>query len=438
MNSPPSSPATASFPDCVELGVWTPIPQSPPADLVLHLKQIAPDVSQAIKDRQTLSFHAVGCTGCHADQQATTQVAQAMAVQAVHPYRFGGTPAAVPISFLYHLGDVVYKKDKDTAGDQSPLPPPEHRKDFGELYDRQFYGPFAAYGPLIFAVAGNHDGKDKDPDGPSRKSAIQHFLENFCGLADGASDNQSSNRPAMRQPYPYWVLKTPLAYFVGLYTNVCNAGQLDDPEKNARPQYDWLVQTLKDIKKAADRPALFLVLHYPPYSAAANFLERGDPNLGPTPRPPGKTLDPLGRTLQAAFRDSGQFPDVVLSAHAHHYQRLTYTYESGRQIPYLIAGGGGHIPVEPLSKPCQNQQSPVPATPPRVVYPPRGAPPASDRVELVAANDRDFGFLRLTLDGTKQQLTGEHFAAFNLGGSPKALPALDDSFTLDLRTHSIR
>jgi hypothetical protein len=136
--------------------------------------------------------------------------------------------------------------------------------------------------------------------------------------------------------------------------------------------------------------------------------------------------------------DSGQFPDVVLSAHAHHYQRLRYTYESGRQIPYLIAGGGGHIPVEPLSKPCQNQQSSVPATPPRVVYPPRGAPPAGDRVELVAANDRDFGFLRLTLDGTKQQLTGEHFAAFNLAGSPKALPALDDSFTLDLRTHSIR
>jgi hypothetical protein len=193
-----------------------------------------------------------------------------------------------------------------------------------------------------------------------------------------------------------------------------------------------------DIKKAADRPALFLVLHYPPYSAAANFPERGDPNLGPTPRPTGKTLDPLGRTLQTAFRESGQFPDVVLSAHAHHYQRLTYTYASGRQIPYLIAGGGGHIPVEPLSKPCQNQESSVPTPPPRAIYPPLGTPPAGDRVEFAAANDRDFGFLRLTLDGTQHQLTGEYFGAFNLAGSPNALPALDDSFTLDLRTHSIR
>jgi hypothetical protein len=299
---------------------------------VLRLKRIAADVSQAIQDRQTLSFHAVGCTGCHADQQATTQVAEAMAVQAVHPHRFGGTPAAVPIAFLYHLGDVVYKKDKDTAGDQSPLPPPEHRKDFGELYDRQFYSPFAAYGPLIFAVAGNHDGKDKDPDVPSRKSAIQHFLKNFCSLADGASDNQSSNRPAMRQPYPYWVLKTPLAYFVGLYTNVCNAGQLDDPEKNARPQYDWLVQTLKDIKKAADRPALFLVLHYPPYSAAANFLERGDPNLGPTPRPPGKTLDPLGRTLQAAFRDSAILFGTEVAMRRHRRNEVATGRLPGRMI----------------------------------------------------------------------------------------------------------
>jgi acid phosphatase type 7 len=215
MTLPLSPPATALYPDCVELGVWTPIPQTPPADLVLHLKQIAAEVSQAIKDRQTMSFHAVGCTGCHADQQATMHVAQAMALQAVHPHHFGGTPVAVPVAFLYHLGDVVYKKDKETAGDQSPPPPLEQGKDFGELYDRQFYSPFASYGPLIFAVAGNHDGKDKDPDGPPRKSAIRHFLTNFCSLAASASDNQSSNRPAMRQPYPYWVLKTPLVLLQG-------------------------------------------------------------------------------------------------------------------------------------------------------------------------------------------------------------------------------
>src|SRR5258708_20982800 len=38
----------------------------------------------------------------------------------------------------------------------------------------------------------------------------------------------------------------------------------------------------------------------PPYSGAANFAERGDPNLGPTPRrpPPAGVLQPLSNILQ--------------------------------------------------------------------------------------------------------------------------------------------
>src|SRR5262249_31229136 len=155
--------------------------------------------------------------------------------------------------FLYHLGDLVYKKDKETAGEQSPDPPPEKRHDFAQLYNTQFYAPYAPYAPAIFALAGNHDGKDHDPGGPARKSAIHHFLKNFCGLDDGdPSDNQSSGRLPMTQPYPYWLLETPLAYVVGLYTNVNNAGQFDDPQGPAQPQFDWLVQTLRDIKAAAD------------------------------------------------------------------------------------------------------------------------------------------------------------------------------------------
>jgi hypothetical protein len=431
---------TADLPDCVELGEWTKIPTSPPASLRLKLKEAEQSESQAIKQRGLMTFHTVGCTGCHADQQATARVAAAMAVQVAHPHRFGGTPAAVPPSFLYHLGDVVYKKDKDTAGEQSPPPPPEKHHDFARLYDIQFYAPYAAYAPPIFAVAGNHDGKDREPDGPPRKSAIHHFLKNFCGLNDGdPPDNQSTSRPPMAQPYPYWLLQTPLAYFVGLYTNVNNAGQLDDPQADGRPQYNWLVQTLTEIKEAADDRAVLVMVHYPPYSAAVNFLERGDPNRGPTPRPEGKTLEPLAVLLRRAFRVSGQYPDAVFSAHAHHYQRLTYTHADGRQVPYLIAGGGGHAPVEKLSRPCAKDQAAEPSEDrPAVVYPPGVEPPAGDRVELAAFNDEDFGFLRVTLDGGKRRLTGEHFAAFNSSASPRALPALDDSFTLDLRTHTLR
>jgi hypothetical protein len=433
MNSPSPNvqPSPGPLPDCVELGVWTKIPVPPPESLRLELKEVDKKESHALENRGVMTFHAVGCTGCHADQQATTQVARSMAEQVDDPHRFGGTPAAVPASFLYHLGDVVYKKDKDTAAEQSPSAPPDQHHDFGQLYDIQFYRPYARYTPTIFAIAGNHDGKDPDPDGPKRKSAIHHFLKNFCGLQDGPPDNKSSSRPAMNQPYPYWLLDTPLAYFVGLYTNVNNAGQLDDPEDDRQPQFDWLVQTLKDIKESADGKAVLLALHYPPYSAAVNFRQRGDPNLGPTPRPPDKILEPLGILVQRAFRDSGQYPDAVLSAHAHHYQRLTWTGADGRQIPFVVVGGGGHIPVEQLSKPCEkDKDAELLGAHPEVVYPPGLSLPARDRLEVAPFNDKDFGFLRVTLDAGNRSLTGEYFTASSL--SP------EDSFILDLGTHTIR
>ncbi len=428
---------TAAWPDCVELGIWTKVPTPPPESCSLKLKDVDKKGSKAIRDRGVMTFHTVGCTGCHADQRATTQVAEAMAAQVAQPQRFGGSAAAVPAAFLYHLGDVVYKKDKDTVGEQSPLPPPDKRHDFSQLYDAQFY---AAYGPPIFAVAGNHDGKDRDPDGPARKSAIHHFLKNFCGLQDGdPPDNRSSGRPAMTQPYPYWLLETPLAYFVGLYTNVSNAGQLDDPEGDGRPQYDWLVRTLKEVREAADGKAVVLALHYPPYSAAANFPQRGDPNLAPS-APAGKTLEPLGMLLQRAFRASETYPDAVLSAHAHHYQRLTYTHADGRQIPYLVVGGGGHAPVEKLSTPClkKDRDAGGPDAAPGVVYPPGLSLPAGDRVELAAFDDEEFGFVRFTLDGGTHNLTGEYFRAFASSRSPGASPAVADSFRLDLRSHTLR
>ena len=46
--------------------------------------------------------------------------------------------------------------------------------------------------------------------------------------------------------------------------------------------------------------------------------------------------------LHRAFHVTQQYPDAVISAHAHLYQRITYTLGGGRQIPYIIAGSGGH------------------------------------------------------------------------------------------------
>jgi len=312
-------------------------------------------------------------------------------------------------------------------------------KDQATMYNSQFYVQFANYSREIFAIPGNHDGKTSVK---KKKWGILHFLQNFCASKRQKSpDDQTnaSNRLTMIQPYPYWLFETAVCYVVALYTNDINGGQLDDPMGTEKPQYQWLVDTLKSIKGAANGKAVFLALHYPPYSGAANFAERGNPNLGPTPRRPSPAgeLLPLGNILQQAFHESGQYPDVVLSAHAHFYQRITYTYASGWQIPYLVCGSGGHGPVEKISTTCSGASVALRGVPFDAILPLGLALPKGDSVKVASYNDGDFGFLRLTVDKNQKIVIGEFFAAFNESNPSAALPVLSDSFVLRLEKHTI-
>jgi hypothetical protein len=426
-----SAEATPSYPACVEHGVWVPIPVAPPGDAQhVKLKDIDADRSRAIREHGVLTFHAVGCSGDFKEHLPGSLVAKSMAGQIVNPHGNGGNPAAVEASFLFHLGDVVYKDE-----DPSDL----EGKDQPAMYNSQFYAQYANYAREIFAIAGNHDGKASVH---AKRSAILHFLQNFCDSKRRRSpDNQtaSSNRLTMIQPYPYWLLETAVCYFVCLYTNDINGGQLDDPMGTKSPQYRWLVQTLKSIKAAADGKVVFLAMHYPPYSGAANFAERGDPNLGPTQRrpPPAGVLLPLGNILQQAFHESGQYPDVVLSAHAHSYQRITYTYASGWQIPYLVAGTGGHGPIEKISHTCSGESVTLPDLPFDIIVPPGLALPKGDSVKVAFYNDNDFGFLRITVDKNQRLVTGEFFSVPTPSNPNVPSPVLTDSFTLHLDKHTI-
>jgi hypothetical protein len=410
----------------VERGVWVPIPREvPTGPLLLRLKDVDAGESAAVKRRGVMTFHMTGCTGHFGRPVPQARVAAAMARQIANPRCFGGSKDAVAASFFYHLGDIVYKDEDKTD--------PE-RADQQKLYNEHFYTPYHGYGRSIFAIAGNHDGKDsKHPE----KSPIRHFLRNFCDSARNPSpDAPAGGRLTMIQPYPYWLLRTPLAYIVGLYANDINAGQLDDPTGEGRPQYDWLMQTLRTYRKTNDGRALFVAVHYPLFSAATNFLQRGDPNRGPTRWP--RRLQSLGVILEEAFQESGQYPDAVFSAHAHHYQRITYTQADGRQIPHLIVGSGGHAPIESLACSCEGEPGPAPTTPCTVVLPEGLSLPARASAQLVAYNNLDFGFLRLTLDSGKKHLIGEFFAAFSEARDSARLPELCDSFCLDLREHRIK
>ena len=229
--------ANPAYPACVEHGEWTSIPVDPPSGSHrLALKDIDPDESHAVKQRGVLSFHAVGCSGDFKNHLPGLQVAKAMAAQISNPRVSGGSSRAVGTSFLFHLGDVVYK-------DEDPSDP--EGKDQAAMYNSQFYAQFSSYDRNILAISGNHDGKSSDH---SKKSAILHFLQNFCGSKREVSpDNQTDRRLTMTQPYPYWLFETSVAYVVGLYTNDINGGQLDDPMSTDSPQYQWLIKALKGI-----------------------------------------------------------------------------------------------------------------------------------------------------------------------------------------------
>lgn len=431
-----AAPVPNDTPDsCIENGVWTPLPVAPPHALdgfTLRLKDVDSTEYDRIKQTGVMTCHIVGCTGDYANHQPQQSVAAAMAAQVSGPGppgRHGGLAARA--SFLYHLGDVVYKDDDPADPDG---------KDQRQMYRAQFYQPYTRYARQIFAIAGNHDGKhSKDP----AASAIDHFLANFRAARRGSSpDNSVDSRPAMTQPYVYWRLDTPLAYVIGLYSNVANGGILDDPHHaGSHPHYDWLVAQLRDIRQRNDRRAarkvVLLAVHYPPYSGAANFARRGDPTQAlmkashgdPDDAEPIKvaTARPLAVVLQQAFLESGQIPDAVISAHAHLYQRLTYRYDDGREVPYLIAGSGGHAPVENMWEACDKTMSPAQTVPFAAVLPPGLNVPPGHSVRVVAYDDRAFGFLRLTI--TARKLLGEFFTVEPL--------ALADSFRVDLTTHRI-
>jgi acid phosphatase type 7 len=423
---------------CVETGVWTPIPKPPPkGDLRITLKAIDSEQSKQVKSTNRLTFHAVGCSGRFEQypdgQQPGPAVANALAKQVTDPAVYGGYASAGSASFLFHLGDVVYKEESENASAAAADP---RGREQAVMYDSQFYQQYASYKREVFAIAGNHDCKFSKR---SERSPIDHYLINFCDSVRRISPDNSSNktRQTMVQPYPYWTLETPVAYIVGLDTNDVNGGLLDDPEENDEPQYAWFVETLQEIKAANDGKRLVLALHYPPFSGAANFHHRGDPNLGPTPRrnPGAGLLQPLAVTLQHAYQQAGLYPDLVISAHAHLYQRITYTYTGGYQIPYLVCGASGHWPIERMAEGYDKSLGNVP-TPPFPAVLPRGVTlPAGDSAMVANFNDTDFGYLRITIDLANKVIAGEFFT---IDVKPDGSPKLFDSFELDLGAHKLR
>jgi hypothetical protein len=287
--------------------------------------------------------------------------------------------ADVP-SFFFHLGDVVYY--------------------FGEgtYYYDQFYEPFRNYPAPIVAIPGNHDGVVYANDPAPTLAA---FLRNFCAASPAPSpDAGTLVRTTMIEPGVYFTFEAPFVRILGLYSNV-----LEDPgvissqggtNSLDNRQITFLTTALKRVKSDNYTGAVIIAVHHPPFT--------GDSTHGASPQ--------MLADIDSACKAAGVWPHAVFSGHAHNYQRFTRTV-NGMQIPYLVAGCGGHSPLSAMRAPYR--------TPYKV----------DDTLTLESYDDTDYGYLRMVVNA--QTLTIE-FHPESDGGVTKTP---DDTVTVNLHTRAI-
>jgi 3',5'-cyclic AMP phosphodiesterase CpdA len=308
----------------------------------------------------------------------------------------GKTYATGLPAFFYHLGDVVYYFGQE------------------EYYPEQFYDPYRNYDAPIFAIPGNHDGVmyNKEPVSYS----LQPFVDNFC-TASPQPSVPSFSRTTMIQPGVYFVFTAPFVRFIGLYSNtgesvgvLSNAQIGDDQITFLNQQLAAALAAREADAKNQNPQALILAVHHPPFTGSSQHF------------PSAAML----KQIDTCCTTAGMWPDLVLSGHAHLYERYTRVMKAdGRQIPYVVAGNGGYYNLSTMkmnakgAKPKAGQHSE-----------PDGQ---GNTINLDQYNETDFGFLRITASAATIVVEA-------LGVSlttPTSTPAALDSFSVNLADHMV-
>ena len=335
----------------------------------------------------SITLHSVGDTGAakvSVSQTAATAIRDEASVADAMVQDVDAGGANCP-AFFFHLGDVVYN--------------------FGEAqyYYDQFYEPFRAYDRPIFAIPGNHDGmvfgsSSSAPQVPT----LAAFLTNFCSATpDPSPDATTIARSVMTQPAVYFTLDAPFVSIIGLYSNVLDTGGgIISSQGGKYPlvndQLTFLTSELKRLApdRKAGKRAILIAVHHPPLSCDA------------------KTGGSAGlmQDIDACCKSANQWPDMVLSGHAHLYQRFTRTV-NGRQVPYIVSGSGGFAATRPMQ-----------------AAPPAGTVVGDHKLEVDPIIH--FGYLTLTTDG--KTLSAQFKTAPQIGTS-----AVADSVTVNLVSGTI-
>src|SRR5712691_5681222 len=229
------------------------------------------------------------------------------------------------------------------------------------------------------------------PLGQAIRLILSHRSSVSCGIfAMPPAITTALNRPTMTQPYVYWTLEAPFVTIVGLYSNV--DGTLD--ARGTSEQQQWFQS---QVSNAAKDKALIVTVHHPPYSL--DTTHGGYPDIEIA----------LDRVIQA----SGRIPTAVLSGHVHSYQRFERDLGT-KKVPYIVAGAGGYANKHALVHKIETTAGGTPLPP--------GFQTTHPDLKLMAHNDKEPGFLRITLDAKKKTLTSDYFLVPFAGTPPPTVP----------------
>lgn len=362
-----------------------PVPASRKPEVLSLDTVLTQAITAQITQTGSIVFHAVGDTGGIKEPSKQFAVADAMASDLA-----GKTWSSGRAAFFYHLGDVVYY--------------------FGQerYYYDQFYDPYRDYDAPIFAIPGNHDGMVS----PSLKqNSLAGFLENFCTTKPVKDpEAQQFARTTMTQPGVYFTLDAPFVKIIGLYSNTSEGATqgVISGKVAGTAQLTFLkqeLQTAAQQRKAGSKFALIVAVHHPPFTGSQDHVP--SPNVL-------NDLDQVCTSVQIQ-------PDVVLSGHAHLYERYT-RFVGNYQIPFVVAGIGGYFNLSGF-KPSKNGTKPRGGT--------EGKDAQGNRLRLENYDDTSFGFLRLTVSPSTLKCT---FVTVDL---QTRKTKEKDPFTLDLNRHVV-
>jgi hypothetical protein len=370
-----------------------------------------PAVTDKIKTARQISFHAVGDTGASAPRKYRSElhVFDQLAKDASSA-KPGDQPA-----FLFHLGDVVYS--------------------FGEsrYYYDQFYEPLRNYPAPVFAIAGNHD-SFLIPGTADKDAPLTTFQRNFCSEKSVIMPEAGSlHRTAMTQPGLYFALDAPFVRIIALFSNALeDPGLISSQGGHWRGvpdvQLDFLGAQLDKIAAEKYAGAVLIAVHHPPFTYAP-------PSHGTRPSAGGNhgsSTDML-RDIDTVCKAKGVYPHAFLCAHAHNYQRYTRTVRLGSKdldVPFVVCGSGGHN-INPIVASRRGQPAQEPDFGTDVKY--LDVKPAVDTSGLLLEkyDDRNYGYLRITVDAQQLRIAFNHVLAADSNQSRF------DLVTVDLASHTM-